>query len=138
MKNLYAFLLGCLFALGLMISGMSNPAKVQNFLDILGDWDPSLAFVMAGAILVAIIPFQYALKHPEHKTLFQEKIEFPTRTQIDQKLLMGSLLFGIGWGMAGICPAPGFTLLGLGYAEALYFIVAMLIGVCLHRVLIKG
>lgn len=138
MKNLYAFLLGCLFALGLMISGMSNPTKVQNFLDIFGNWDPSLAFVMGGAILVAIVPFQYAMRHPQQRTVFQEKIELPARSQIDKKLVIGSSLFGMGWGIAGICPAPSFTLLGLGYQDALYFVIAMFVGVWGHRILIKG
>lgn len=95
MKNLFAFLFGALFALGLMISGMSNPVKVLGFLDVLGDWDISLMFVMVGAIAVAIIPFQKAIRHP--KTLLGESMLLPTNTQIDQKLMIGAVLFGIGW-----------------------------------------
>lgn len=129
MKNLIAFLLGGLFSLGLMISGMANPEKVLNFLDVFGNWDPSLALVMAGAIGVALIPFQWALRHPNTTTVYGEKIELPQQTQIDAKLIGGSALFGIGWGIAGICPAPSLTLIGLGYYQALYFIAAMLLGI---------
>ena len=128
MKNLIAFLLGGLFSLGLMISGMANPEKVLNFLDVFGNWDPSLALVMAGAIGVALIPFQWALRHPNTTTVYGEKIELPQQTQIDAKLIGGSALFGIGWGIAGICPAPSLTLIGLGYYQAVYFIAAMLLG----------
>ena len=129
MKNLIAFLLGGLFSLGLMISGMANPEKVLNFLDIFGNWDPSLALVMAGAIGVALIPFQWALRHPNTTTVYGEKIELPQQTQIDAKLIGGSALFGIGWGIAGICPAPSLTLIGLGYYQAVYFIAAMLLAI---------
>nr|WP_174505971.1 DUF6691 family protein [Acinetobacter sp. Marseille-Q1620] len=131
LKNLCAFIFGGVFSVGLMFSGMSNPAKVIGFLDVLGQWDASLAFVMIGAILVAFIPFQKAISQP--KTLFNEKIELPVNTQIDKKLLLGSFIFGIGWGIAGICPAPALTLIGLGHYDALYFIIAMFIGMMIHR-----
>ena len=131
MKNVLAFIFGGLFSIGLMISGMSNPAKVIGFLDLFGQWDPSLAFVMMGAILVAFIPFQLAIKKPV--TVFNEPIELPKSNQLDQKLLTGAFIFGIGWGIAGICPAPAFTLIGLGHYDALYFIIAMLVGVLIHR-----
>ncbi|WP_180069156.1 MULTISPECIES: DUF6691 family protein [Acinetobacter] len=133
MKNLFAFLFGGLFSVGLMLSGMSNPEKVLDFLDLFGDWDASLAFVMMGAILVAFIPFQKAKHNPNPTTLFNEPIDLPKHQKIDPKLLSGSLLFGIGWGIAGICPAPSFTLIGLGHYQALYFIAAMLLGVWIHR-----
>jgi len=133
MKNILAFIFGSIFALGLSISGMANPEKVLDFLDITGTWDPSLAFVMIGAILVAIIPFQKALRSAEPKTVFLETIELPTNQKIDSKLIMGALIFGMGWGIAGICPAPGLTLIGLGHYESLYFILAMLAGVFVHR-----
>ncbi|MCU4441666.1 DUF6691 family protein [Acinetobacter pittii] len=136
MKNIFAFLFGNLFSLGLMISGMSNPEKVLGFLDIFGQWDISLMFVMLGAIAVAFIPFQKAIKSP--KTLFNEQIQLPTNTQIDQRLIVGASIFGIGWGIAGICPAPALTLIGLGHFEALYFIVAMLLGMFIYRILNKG
>ncbi|SPL72570.1 DUF6691 family protein [Acinetobacter stercoris] len=131
LKNLCAFIFGGVFSVGLMFSGMSNPAKVIGFLDVLGQWDASLAFVMIGAILVAFIPFQKAISQP--KTLFNEKIELPVNTQIDKKLLLGAFIFGIGWGIAGICPAPALTLIGLGHYDALYFIIAMFIGMMIHR-----
>lgn len=136
MKNIFAFLFGNLFSLGLMISGMSNPEKVLGFLDIFGQWDISLMFVMLGAIAVAFIPFQKAIKSP--KTLFNEQIQLPTNTQIDQRLIVGASIFGIGWGIAGICPAPALTLIGLGHFEALYFIVAMLLGMFIYRTFNKG
>ncbi|WP_335976440.1 DUF6691 family protein [Acinetobacter calcoaceticus] len=136
MKNIFAFIFGSLFSLGLMISGMSNPEKVLGFLDIFGQWDISLMFVMLGAIAVAFIPFQKAIKNP--KTLFNEQIQLPTNTQIDQRLIAGAFIFGIGWGIAGICPAPALTLIGLGHFEALYFIVAMLFGMLIYQVLNKG
>lgn len=131
MKNIFAFIFGGLFSVGLMLSGMSNPAKVIGFLDIFGQWDPSLAFVMIGAIVVAFIPFQKAIRHPV--TVFNEVIELPKNTQLDTKLVAGAFIFGIGWGIAGICPAPAFTLIGLGHYQALYFIVAMLFGILIHR-----
>ncbi|MFX2256950.1 DUF6691 family protein [Acinetobacter variabilis] len=133
MKNLFAFLFGGLFSVGLMLSGMSNPEKVLDFLDLFGDWDASLAFVMMGAILVAFIPFQKAKHNPNPTTLFNESIDLPKHQKIEPKLLSGSLLFGIGWGIAGICPAPSFTLIGLGHYQALYFIAAMMFGVWIHR-----
>ena len=133
MKNFLAFIFGGLFSVGLMVSGMSNPEKVLDFLDLFGDWDASLAFVMMGAIGVAFIPFQKAVRQPDPKTVYGEAIQLPKNTKIDRKLIFGSLLFGIGWGIAGICPAPSFTLIGLGYYQAIYFIIAMFVGVLLHR-----
>ena len=133
MKNFLAFIFGGLFSIGLMLSGMSNPEKVLNFLDLFGDWDASLAFVMIGAIMIAIIPFQKVVRSQAPKTVFNEPIELPSNHKIDFKLISGSLLFGIGWGIAGICPAPSFTLIGLGHYQVLYFIVSMFVGVLLHR-----
>ena len=133
MRNVWAFIWGGLFSIGLMLSGMSNPAKVIGFLDIFGQWDAGLAFVMMGAIAVAFIPFQKAVRQPHPKTVYGEAIQLPKNTKIDRKLILGSLLFGIGWGIAGICPAPSFTLIGLGYYQAIYFIIAMFVGVLLHR-----
>lgn len=133
MKNILAFIFGSLFSVGLMVSGMSNPQKVIDFLDIFGNWDASLAFVMMGAIAVAFIPFQKAVRSHRPTTLFNEPIELPKNHKIDAKLILGALIFGVGWGIAGICPAPSFTLIGLGHYEVLYFIVAMLLGVWIHR-----
>jgi uncharacterized membrane protein YedE/YeeE len=136
MKNIFAFIFGSLFALGLLISGMSNPEKVLGFLDIFGQWDISLMFVMMGAIIVAIIPFQKAIRNP--KTIFGEEISLPMNTHIDKKLIVGSSLFGVGWGIAGICPAPAITLIGLGYSQAWYFIGAMLLGMFVHHLWAKN
>ena len=133
MKNVWAFIWGGLFSIGLMLSGMSNPAKVIGFLDIFGQWDASLAFVMMGAIAIAFIPFQKAVRQPHPQTFYGEAMQLPKNTKIDRKLILGSLLFGIGWGIAGICPAPSFTLIGLGYYQAIYFIIAMFVGALLHR-----
>ena len=133
MKNVWAFIWGGLFSIGLMLSGMSDPAKVIGFLDIFGQWDASLAFVMMGAIAIAFIPFQKAVRQPHPQTFYGEVIQLPKNTKIDRKLILGSLLFGIGWGIAGICPAPSFTLIGLGYYQAIYFIIAMFVGALLHR-----
>ena len=127
MKNLFAFLFGGLFQSA--CSQVCLILKKFYFLDLLGDWDASLAFVMMGAILVAFIPFQKAKHNPNPTTLFNEPIDLPKNQKIDPKLLSGSLLFGMGWGIAGICPAPSFTLIGLGHYQALYFIAAMLLGV---------
>lgn len=136
MKNLFAFIFGSVFALGLIVSGMSNPAKVLSFLDISGDWDISLMFVMIGAIAVAFIPFQKAIRQP--KTLLGETIVLPQNHQIDKKLITGAVLFGMGWGIAGICPAPAVTLIGLGYTQIWYFIIAMLTGMFIHRLWAKS
>ncbi len=136
MKNIFAFIFGSLFALGLLISGMSNPEKVLGFLDIFGQLDISLMFVMMGAIIVAIIPFQKAIRNP--KTIFGEEISLPMNTHIDKNLIVGSSLFGVGWGIAGICPAPAITLIGLGYSQAWYFIAAMLLGMFVHRLWAKN
>lgn len=133
MKNIFAFIFGGLFATGLMFSGMANPQKVLNFLDVFGTWDASLAFVMMGAIAVAFIPFQVLSKQQAPKTVFNEPILLPKNTQLDTKLITGSAIFGIGWGLAGICPAPSLTLVGLGHYQAFYFIIAMSIGVILYN-----
>ena len=133
MKNLWAFVFGGIFSVGLMLSGMSNPKKVLDFLDLFGQWDPSLAFVMLGAIAVTFIPFQKAVHQQAPKTVYGDAIDLPKNNKIDSKLVTGSLIFGIGWGIAGICPAPSLTLIGLGYYQALYFIAAMMIGMLIHR-----
>lgn len=133
MKNLWAFVFGGIFSVGLMLSGMSNPKKILDFLDLFGQWDPSLAFVMLGAIAVTFIPFQKAVHNHAPKTVYGDAIDLPKNNKIDSKLVTGSLIFGIGWGIAGICPAPSLTLIGLGYYQALYFIVAMMIGMLIHR-----
>ena len=108
---------------------MANPAKVLAFLDLAGAWDPSLAFVMGGAILVGLITFTMAKKRS--LSLLGLQMRLPTSTKIDKRLVLGSLIFGIGWGLAGICPGPAFVLLGIGSLKGIVFIVAMLVGMWL-------
>ena len=121
-----AFLAGLVFGLGLILSGMGNPAKVQNFLDVFGTWDPSLALVMAGAIAVAIFAFTWAKRRKT--SLLGEPMQLPTATALDGKLLTGAALFGIGWGLAGFCPGPALMNLSTGQGEVWLFVAAMLAG----------
>ncbi|WP_395008348.1 DUF6691 family protein [Undibacterium sp.] len=120
---------GIIFGLGLIIAGMANPAKVLAFLDLTGVWDPSLALVMAGAIGIAVLPFTFMKK--KTKSWSGEPLRFPTKTAIDKRLLMGSLMFGIGWGIAGICPGPSIVLLGMGVAKGAAFVAMMCVGMWL-------
>jgi len=124
-----------IFGLGLLISGMANPQKVLGFLDINGLWDPSLILVMAGAILAALLPFQWAKN--QSRSLLGQTMQLPDKTQIDRPLIVGSLLFGIGWGLAGICPGPAIVLLGLKQINAIYFVLAMLAGMWIFQILQK-
>jgi uncharacterized membrane protein YedE/YeeE len=126
MKRLSEFLIGLVFGTGLILSGMSNPAKVIGFLDISGLWDPSLAFVMGGAVLVALIAFRIARQRTQ--AFFGDALKLPTATQLDKRLIVGSLLFGVGWGLAGFCPGPAIVSLGAGYTQALVFVIAMVAG----------
>lgn len=127
---------GVLFGLGLLISGLAYPDKVQAFLDLAGNWDPSLAFVMAGAIAVAIIPFSLA-KKDKVKAVGGIKIDLPKRTDIDKKLLIGSALFGVGWGLVGYCPGPALVSFGAVIDMAWWFVPAMIGGILIHRLVFK-
>lgn len=131
MFNFTAFLSGLLFGIGLILSRMADPAKVLNFLDFTGDWDPSLAFVMIGAIAVGLVGFYLARQRPS--SLLDKPIQLPTATKIDKQLVIGSSLFGIGWGLAGICPGPALVTLSAGMAPALIFVISMLFGMMLYR-----
>lgn len=126
MQNVIALLCGVIFGLGLLVSGMANPEKVLGFLDIAGQWDPSLAFVMVGAIAMAVIPFAVAKRRTQ--SLIGLPMQLPTSRAIDRRLVAGSVLFGIGWGIAGICPGPALVLLGSGYLPGAIFVAAMLCG----------
>ena len=126
---------GLIFGIGLLISGMANTQKVLGFLDITGLWDPSLILVMAGAILAALLPFQWAKN--QSRSLLGQTMQLPDKTQIDRPLIVGSLLFGIGWGLAGICPGPAIVLLGLKQINAIYFVLAMLAGMWIFQILQK-
>lgn len=129
--NLVALFSGLVFGLGLILAGMADPGKVLAFLDLAGPWDPSLGLVMAGAIGVAIIPFRLA-KQRQH-SLLQQPMQLPTRRDIDLPLVLGSIAFGIGWGLAGICPGPALVLLGAGNIKGLVFFVAMLAGMAVYE-----
>lgn len=128
-----ALLAGLIFGFGLIVSGMINPDKVQDFLDMSGAWDPSLVFVMGGAIAVGFIAFTVAKQRGQ--TLLGAAIQLPTSRIIDRRLVLGSLAFGIGWGIAGICPGPGLVLVGSGSLQGIVFVVAMLGGMGLFEFL---
>jgi uncharacterized membrane protein YedE/YeeE len=135
MAALAQFVIGLIFGLGLLLSGMSNPAKVLNFLDLAairtGTWDASLAFVMAGAIAVTFVGFTLVLRRSQ--PLSAEKFHLPGKADIDTRVIAGPAIFGIGWGLAGFCPGPAFTALGFGTMAALVFVVTMFAGMWLAR-----
>jgi uncharacterized protein len=120
-----SLLAGLVFGLGLIVSGMADPAKVLGFLDLGGAWDPSLALVMAGAIAVGALAF--ALARKRDVSFLGATMKLPTSRDIDARLVIGSVVFGIGWGVAGFCPGPGLVALGMGEVKALVFVVAMLV-----------
>ena len=126
MIKLTAFFSGLIFGLGLLLAGMTNPAKVLAFLDLAGAWDPSLALVMAGAIAVAVIPLQWARKN--RLSLLGARMQLPVKREMDARLIGGSLVFGVGWGIAGICPGPAVAILLTGHWKILIFILAMQAG----------
>ena len=133
MAKLTAFLAGLIFGLGLLLAGMANPAKVLAFLDLAGNWDPSLALVMVGAITVAVIPLHLAGK--KKRSLLGANMQLPVKRELDARLIGGSLMFGIGWGIAGICPGPAVALLLTGYWQIILFVFAMLVGMGLFSVI---
>ncbi len=120
------FVVGLLFGLGLMLSGMTDPGKVIGFLDLFGTWDPSLALVMGGAIMVGFFAFTVAKKRTS--TFLGGAMRLPTNMDMDKKLVIGSLLFGAGWGLAGFCPGPALVSMADGQPKALVFVLAMLVG----------
>ncbi|MDB4197434.1 YeeE/YedE family protein [Ascidiaceihabitans sp.] len=126
MRNILTLISGLLFGTGLILSGMANPAKVQNFLDLFGSWDPSLAFVMGGAIMVTMPGFWLAQKRAT--PFFSDMFHMPTRTDFDARLIAGAATFGVGWGLGGFCPGPAVTSLALGSTGTLIFIATMLLG----------
>ena len=126
MYRISEFIVGLLFGLGLMLSGMTDPGKVIGFLDLFGAWDPSLALVMGGAILVGFFAFTAAKKRST--TFIGGVLRFPTNVDIDKKLVVGSVLFGAGWGLAGFCPGPAMVSMADGQPKALVFVLAMLVG----------
>ena len=131
--RLSEFLIGLLFGLGLIVAGMTDPSKVIGFLDLAGAWDPSLAFVMGGAILVGLGAFAVAKKRTT--SFLGGAMQLPTNSQIDKRLVVGSLLFGAGWGLAGFCPGPALVSLGTGNTKAFAFVLAMLAGMALFELM---
>jgi uncharacterized protein len=133
---LVAFVSGVLFGLGLSLSQMTNPEKVLNFLDLAGHWDPSLIFVMLGALTVTLISFRFILQRPA--PLLDQKFYLAVKTEIDKSLLLGAAIFGIGWGLAGYCPGPVIAGLGLGNFEAVIMVFAIYAGFISHRFLFEA
>ena len=131
MVPLMSFVAGLVFGIGLLVSGMSNPAKVQGFLDLAGHWDPSLALVMGGAIVVGLIGFRVA--HVRTSSLLGGAMHLPASRDLDRHLVLGSLAFGIGWGLAGFCPGPALVSLGSGELKAVVFVAAMLAGMLVYE-----
>lgn len=128
---LSALIAGLIFGLGLILSGMGNPAKVQNFLDFFGTWDPSLALVMGGAILVGLPAFYWAKRRKT--ALLGEPMQLPSASKIDTRLLLGAAMFGIGWGLSGFCPGPALMNLASMHKEVIIFVVSMIVGMLLQH-----
>jgi uncharacterized membrane protein YedE/YeeE len=134
MKNASALLAGLIFGLGIVLSGMGNPAKVINFFDVAGTFDPSLIFVMAGAMLTAMVGYAVIFRKMK-QPLYDSKFHVPTSKQIDIALVAGSTTFGIGWGIAGFCPGGAIPVLALGETSIVIFIVALCAGLLVAKVL---
>jgi uncharacterized membrane protein YedE/YeeE len=133
MNAFFSFVAGLVFGIGLIVSGMSNPAKVLGFLDLAGAWDPSLALVMGGAVTVGLAGFTLAKRR--QTTWLGLPVQLPAAGHIDRRLVIGSVLFGVGWGLAGICPGPALVLVGAGLMKGVIFVAAMLAGMGLFEVL---
>ena len=129
-RYLVSFVCGCLFGAGLALAGMTRPQKVLGFLDVAGRWDPSLIFVMGGAVAFATVAFHFILRRGS--PLLAQSFALPTAKAIDLKLLAGALIFGLGWGLSGYCPGPAIALLAAPDVEMFYFLPAMLAGWCLY------
>jgi len=136
MREAVNLLAGLIFGLGLLISGMANPAKVQNFLDLAGAFDPSLLFVMAGAVVVTLVGYRLVLRAP--KPVLTERFHLPAVKDIDARLVGGAALFGVGWGLSGFCPGPAITSLALLAKVTLVFVPAMLAGIALARLVVRA
>ncbi len=135
MRLISAYLIGLVFGLGIAISGMGNPAKVVNFFDVAGAWDPSLAFVMAGALGITFIGYRLVLARP--RPLQEDRFYLPASRVIDARLLGGAVIFGIGWGISGFCPGGALPVIGTFNADVLIFTAAMLAGILTARLILK-
>ena len=133
MRLVISYLIGLIFGIGIALSGMANPAKVLNFFDIAGAWDPSLAFVMGGALIVTFIGYRVVLKRPA--PMMSQSFQLPTRRDLDLPLLGGSALFGVGWGIAGFCPGGALPALGTGRSEVFVFVAALVAGIIVSKLL---
>jgi uncharacterized protein len=136
MRIFYSYLIGVVFGSGIAVSGMANPAKVLNFFDIAGTWDPSLAFVMAGALAVTFAGYRLVL--PRRGPLFDVRFHLPTAKLIDKRLVAGAAIFGLGWGIAGFCPGGALPALGVFHPEVWLFVAAMVAGMMITRVFAGG
>ncbi len=135
MKNLLTLISGLLFGFGLLLSGMADPAKVQNFLDLFGTWDPSLAFVMGGAIAVTMPGFWLVIRR--NKPFFNDVFHLPSSTDLDARLITGAAIFGVGWGLGGFCPGPAMTALPLADEGTLIFVATMLTGMAASKYVLQ-
>lgn len=135
-RNAAAFAAGALFAAGLAVSGMTRPSKVVGFLDLAGDWDASLAFVMMGAIAVHFVAYRVVLRRPA--PLFDVRFHLPTRKDIDGRLVVGAALFGVGWGLGGFCPGPGLVSAAAASLGAVVFVVGMTLGMVIERAVARA
>lgn len=133
MQRISEFVVGLLFGLGLMLSGMTDPSKVIGFLDLFGQWDPSLAFVMGGAIAVGF--FAFALAKKRTTNFLGGALHLPNSTQIDKRLVLGNVMFGAGWGLAGFCPGPALVSMAAGQDKALVFVLAMVFGMIVYELI---
>ena len=134
MKFLSSLVIGAIFGIGIALSGMANPAKVLNFFDIAGTWDPSLIFVMGGALVTAAIGYQIVFG-ARSRPVLETRFSVPTNRNIDTRLIAGSAVFGVGWGIAGFCPGGAIPAIGLGYSQTIVFMVAMIAGIVVARFL---
>lgn len=135
MRLAAAYLIGLVFGLGIAVSGMINPAKVLNFFDVAGSWDPSLAFVMGGAVAVAFLGYRLVFRRPA--PLFDPRFQVPTSRTIDARLVGGAALFGVGWGLAGFCPGGALPALGAGVVQVYGFVAAMAVGMLAARTILR-
>jgi len=132
LKYISSAIAGGVFGFGIAISGMANPAKVLNFFDIFGTWDPSLVFVMGGAMITALIGYRLVFG-VQKRPLFEVSFSLPSAKQIDRRLILGSIVFGIGWGIAGFCPGGAIPTFGLGHSESYIFIASLVVGILVAR-----
>jgi uncharacterized membrane protein YedE/YeeE len=136
MQIFFALTAGLVFGMGLILSGMTDPSKVIGFLDLAGRWDSSLAFVMAGAVAVGAIAFRIAAQRP--KSLLGETVQLPSAKHIDRRLVLGGLIFGAGWGLAGLCPGSALVSLATGNGQTVIFLIAMLAGMAIFELNADG